>query len=456
MLIAPTLVLAALPLASVHAEHARVQPRPAEPGARRVVEPPAQVGEYTAWVYGYYAYWHGTVAELPWDRITHLAIFSVDVAADGTISGTEHWTDVADEALALAEPYGVRVHLAVTSFDADVLDAMLSSPAARTTAVDQLVALVEAHGGHGVSVDFEGMSGDNLGDLPLFVAELAQRVEDVSVATPAVDWAQAYDYPELAASADALFIMGYDFHWRTSDPGPVAPLFGGAPWGTYALDWSVADYLATGVPPEKLVLGLPLYGYAWPSVDTTVPGVATDAASSVLFADAKAEALRFGAQWDAPSHTPYYFPNATTQTFYDDVASLDERIGWALGEQGLGGVGFWALDYDGGDPELWDMVAGHTQIDVPEPGTSSSDGGDATSSEGTSSTGTNDSTETGAPPGDTSGAPDADNSDGTGSDAGATPTTQSGCGCASTEPRGTAIVLAWCFVVACARRSRFA
>ena len=442
-------------MASVHGEHARVQPRPAAPTHVRACEPPGEVGSYTASVYGYYAYWLGTVDELPWDWLTHVAIFSVDVAGDGTLSGTQHWTDVAEQALALAEPYGVHVHLAVTSFDAGVLDAMLSNPSARTTAVGQLGDLVDAYGGHGVAVDFEGMNAGNIGDLTQFVQELAARVGEVSVATPAVDWAQAYDYPQLAAAAQSLFIMGYDYHWRGGEPGPVAPLFGGGPWGQYALDWSVADYLATGVPPEKIVLGLPLYGYTWPTVDGAVPGTATGDASSVLYSDAKLDAATYGAQWDDTTHTPYYFPDGNTQTWYDDASSLDDRIGWALEDQGLGGIGFWALNYDGGDPELWDMVASHTQVDDPDPTgtTSGGDSGGDETTEGTPAPSTTASTDTSSDDSTAATTSDAITTDGTSGPA-AAGGTDAGCGCSPPKRSDGPLALACLLWLAGAVRPR--
>ena len=88
--------------------------------------------------------------------------------------------------------------------------------------------------------------------------EYLWRFREIVIATPAVDWSDAYDYETLSRYA-GLFIMGYDYHWSGSDPGPVDPLFGGSPWGQFALDWTVNDYLSLGVNPDRIILRLPLY-----------------------------------------------------------------------------------------------------------------------------------------------------------------------------------------------------
>lgn len=373
------------PAPSVHAVHRQARPTPAH-RTPRTLDAPSALGTFNAMVYGYFAPWAGTVADLPWDRLTHVAIFSVDLTASGGFTGLANWHDHAPQAMELAAPYGVKVHLAVTSFDSGTMSTVLGNPSTRATAVEGLRQLVDEYGAHGVAVDFEGMSASNNADLVAFCEELAAVVDEVTVATPAIDWNGAYDYDQLAATTDGLFIMGYDYHWKGGDPGPVAPLAGGAPWGMYSLEWSIDDYITWGTPPEKIILGLPLYGYQWPTTGTNVPGSATGNASAVLFADAVADAEAAGRQWDETTSTPYWFPTGSSQAWYDDTESLDAKIQLAM-DEGLGGIGFWAVNYEGGDPEFWDMVAAHTQTPDrpnpdpdpdpdPEPGTTS--GGDET------------------------------------------------------------------------------
>ena len=160
---------------------------------------------------------------------------------------------------------------------------MLNQPAKRSRLAESVAELVNDYGGHGVSVDFEGVPYSVKQTLVAFVQELSLLVEEVTVATPAVDWTPSFDYDELAAASDALFIMGYGYHWKGGDPGPVSPLFGGGVWSKYSLQWSVEDHMKWGAPADRILLGLPLYGRSWPSTSKEVPGVATADGEAVVY-----------------------------------------------------------------------------------------------------------------------------------------------------------------------------
>ncbi len=56
--------------------------------------------------------------------------------------------------------------------------------------------------------------------------------------------------------------MGYDYAVAGSAPGATSPLHSRD--GERDLAWSIDLYAAAGVPPERTLLGLPLYGMSWP------------------------------------------------------------------------------------------------------------------------------------------------------------------------------------------------
>ncbi|NOY27597.1 MAG: hypothetical protein GXP62_17165, partial [Oligoflexia bacterium] len=342
------------------------------------VEAPLPPSTNRAAVYGYHAYWGVDPTTLDFARLTHLAIFGVVLNTDGSLSYTSRWTDVAPTVVPLAHAAGTRVHVTLIAFSDAEQSAVLPSASRRATTIAALVALVEDYDGDGVNLDIEGLSSAYKDDLVTFTQELKAALpagqDDVYLATPAVDWDGAFDYDQLCAAADGLFIMGYGFHWSGSNPGPISPLYGSSLWSDYALDWSVADYLAYGAWPDCIIMGLPIYGYEWPSSSpSTVPGTSSGTGSAVLMSSAVAIAADEGRQWDAITHTPYVI-RSDSQLWYDDTDSLGDKIAWSM-DQDLQGIGFWALGYEGDDPDFWDMVETETSLGD---GGSSTDTGSAT------------------------------------------------------------------------------
>lgn len=352
----PALDGAPPPGPGAHAAHAALTTRPIGLLRLPASPPPPPDDRPDKVVYGYLPYWTYGPDEVPWSHLSHVAIFNVDLESDGSLSDTSRWTSVAEEAVTLGHAAGVKVHLCITSFDADVMNAVLASASRRAVTIDALGDLIDAYGADGVNVDFEGLPVARRADLVTFVTDLRARVGEVWLATPAVDWNDAWDYPALASASDGLFIMGYAYHYTGGGAGPNSPLSPHDVWSRWALDWTVADYLATGAPADKIVLGLPSYGQEWPVANSaSVPASTSDSGWSVVYTEAVAEAEVYGRSYDSGSDTPWYASSSTHQAWYDDADSLSVKMEWAV-DQGLAGFGFWALGYDGNDPVYWAAV----------------------------------------------------------------------------------------------------
>lgn len=306
-------------------------------------------------VYGYWPYWGDDLDTVPMEHLTHLALFGVELAADGTLTDTSRWWDHVDQALTLAAPWDVSVHVTVMGFDPDLLHAVLSNPGRRATAVAELRVLVEDAGAQGVNVDFEGLRSADKAGFVAFIEELDAAVDELYLATPAVDWGGAYDYDALALASDGLFIMAYGYHWQGGDPGPITPLQGGGIWGERSLAWTIEDYQTWGAPADRLIAGLPLYGREWPTEDASVPGTATGQGEAVVWSETMDSEHDPGRLWDATTHTPFFLTDPTHQLWYDDAESIGDKIAHAL-DAGIQGIGFWALTYDNDDPLLWAVV----------------------------------------------------------------------------------------------------
>ncbi|HET9080784.1 MAG TPA: glycosyl hydrolase family 18 protein [Trebonia sp.] len=64
-----------------------------------------------------------------------------------------------------------------------------------------------------------------------------------------------YDYGELAKYADQVIVMAIDFHWSTSDPGPVVTLAD--------LKSVLSELRSYRIPAARLAVEVPAYGYDW-------------------------------------------------------------------------------------------------------------------------------------------------------------------------------------------------
>jgi hypothetical protein len=306
-------------------------------------------------VYGYWPYWGESLETLAWDQLTHLALFGVELSVDGGLTEEDRWHSQAPLAVALAEEHGVRVHLTLICFSDEAMASVLPDPTRRARAISEVASLVSAYDAHGVNLDFEGLDVAYKHDFTAFVEEMSEVLEDVFVATPAVDWDGAYDYDALAFASEGLFIMGYGYHWSRGDPGPVAPLDGGTPWGSHSLSWSVEDHLKWGAPASKIILGLPLYGRLWPTTSMEIPGEGTGEGVAVTYGSAKVLVEDHDRYWDSATTTPYLLPTSREQLWYDDAESLEAKMAYAV-DSNLQGFGFWALTYAHTDAGLWGAV----------------------------------------------------------------------------------------------------
>jgi spore germination protein YaaH len=234
----------------------------------------------------------------------------------------------------------------------------------------------------GAVVDFEGTADGNDPGLRdqfrSFVAALRARL---SAAQPGSELVVAtfggsadgdggmFDLPGLTAFVDAFFVMAYDM---SSDNTPgrasaTAPLQGGQFNDTTV----VQQYLAK-TRADKLILGVPYYGYKW-TVTSPDPNAATvsdpqSATYSQMLDDFScAQSLSVHAADATPWATWYSPPDgdpcganlgAWRELYFDTAATIGAKYD-LVNRTNLRGTGMWALGFDNGHTELWDALAGH-------------------------------------------------------------------------------------------------
>jgi spore germination protein YaaH len=279
--------------------------------------------------------------------IGEVNFFWYELAADGSIRGSAQ----NQTAVRTAQEAGMRVLPSIMNgFSAERVHAVVSDPERRSQHVEEIIALVLANGFDGIDIDYESLDPADREDFSLFIEELASGLHAegklLSIAVhPKTDdegsWGgpAAQDWARLGAAVDEFKIMTYDYHWSTSEAGPIAPI-----------DWTdqVLDYAATVVPPQKTYLGIHFYGYdwlgksakalTWMEVQTVLrrhePAVQRD----------ESEEARF--TYDAGGERTVYFA---------DAQSVQAKLRATFAQHpDLAGIAIWRLG--GEDPRVWRVI----------------------------------------------------------------------------------------------------
>ncbi len=149
---------------------------------------------------------------------------------------------------------------------------------------------------------------------------------------------------------DTVNLMGYDYLEPGQDKitGHHAPLHANpADERNFSVDASVKAFEKAGVPPGKIVLGVPFYGHQWGEVADVNHGLmqhgkAIPHAYAPYHMIAK-EMIGHGyvRYWDPIAQAPYLY-NADAHIFvtYEDPESLKAKCRYVLDEK-LGGVMYW-------------------------------------------------------------------------------------------------------------------
>jgi len=322
-------------------------------------------------VMGYHPYWAGTAyTRYQWNLLSTIVFFSYEVDpttgsySNPTVINTWRTTNL----VTTAQANGTEVQLCATLFGGTNLTTFLTNATARLRCIDSLISLITLRNAQGINIDFEGLPSSQRTNFVNFMQQLRDTLNrrrpsaKLSVALPAVDWSNAYNVTALSAICDQLFIMGYDFHWSTAPTaGPTGLLYTGSIWGSRCNSRSIIDYLASGAARSKLILGVPYYGFRYPTPNNTYPSSTTGNGTSRTYANAKNEANTYGWNWDDHSFSRYFMYQSGGQwyqTWWHDSLSLSWMYRTAL-MQNIAGVGMWALSYDGANPELWNALRDH-------------------------------------------------------------------------------------------------
>jgi hypothetical protein len=121
----------------------------------------------------------------------------------------------------------------------------------------------------------------------------------------------------------------------------------------------VDNYLFAGVPAQKLLLGIPWFGYNWPVTNNVRKATTTGKATSVTFVAAGVLSATYGNTFDISTKVPWIsykdISNNYRQIWYDDLLSYNYKFD-LVNARNLAGIGIWALSYENGKKEIWSQI----------------------------------------------------------------------------------------------------
>ncbi|HEX2977633.1 MAG TPA: glycosyl hydrolase family 18 protein [Candidatus Babeliales bacterium] len=354
-------------------------------------------------IVGYYANWsiYRTPAFKPQNinasLITHLnyAFLKHDIA--GNVALFDPWADVEyRDNWNLEKPYWgnfrqiydlkqkyphLKTLISVGGWTlSDNFSKMAANPQARANFVSQCIAMCDQYSFDGVDIDWEypnfaehsGRQEDTQNFTQL-LKELYQAAKAhspqllVTIAAPAgPNHYQDIEVNKIHNYLDWINVMCYDFagSWDTKT-GHHAPLYQplqGEP--KFNASDAVQYYVSQGVPSEKVVLGIPLYGRSYANVNSTTDGLyctfngvgsgTTEEAGYRFFSDIKKNLLNtYTRFWEDQAKAPYLF-NTSNKEFitYEDEQSIALKANY-IKQNNLGGAMIWEL---GLDTPTWDGI----------------------------------------------------------------------------------------------------
>ena len=293
---------------------------------------------------------HGDVTE------ASPSIYAIDAAGDVTDQYAPSAAAATAASLAQLRKAGVRLVPTIANvvnggFTYQPLATILHNPNLAAHNIAAILALVQRQNFAGIDLDYENLHGQDRQAFTDFVGQLADALHahgktlSVTLFAKATDAGYdqrnvAQDYAAIGKVADEVRLMGYDYHWATSVPGPIAPV-----------NWiqDVLRYAVGVIPPSKIILGVPMYGYDW------VNGKGTPVAWLQAFRLATQYHAQIG--FDSASQSPYFtYTDAQGryhQVWFENAASVTAKLDVARNSV-IGGVYLWLYGYE--DTNVWSAL----------------------------------------------------------------------------------------------------
>ena len=308
-------------------------------------------------------------------NITHFAYFNLLLNKDGTIftkvnkreedpAYTNYKRLVAGNVNRGSKP----LIIAFMPESQSALQEIVGSKIAREKTIETIAQILNESGATGVNIDFEPV-----GDTPpsvkdnftIFIKELRTKLPasqlSISIYASSAVRPRLWDLKSLESHTDYFVVMTYDYTMPGSNiSGPNSPLRGSGDIIEHDIIKNIAE-ITKQIPPSKILLGIPFYGYEWDTVDTTkyAPSLARGSLASLERIQQMIDNKTFELIWDRNSLTPYGVASESgkiSQIYIENETSIRLKLEFVKSAN-LGGIAIWALGYEGNSSWIWPIIA---------------------------------------------------------------------------------------------------
>lgn len=223
------------------------------------------VADYFSYAYAY-TFIEERILRQTLPYLSSLAPFTYGFTGDGTLLSLPDAT-----LLSACRDYGVMplMHLSTLTesgnFSNELASELFSSPEAEDNLIGEIIAEMTEKGYDGLDIDFEFVYVSDAEAYADFIAKARRALSPYGYTVYAAlapktsaDQAgllyQGHLYDKIGAAADKVFLMTYEWGYTYGPPMAVAPINSVR---------RVLDYAVTEIPPEKVIMGIPNYGYDW-------------------------------------------------------------------------------------------------------------------------------------------------------------------------------------------------
>ncbi len=335
-------------------------------------------------VYGFLPYWSLNRVNIQ-PELTHLSYFGLNIDQNGNITTENDEGQIhpgykglnSDQLTKLAQEINQNhnyFEITLVQFENETIKKIANNPEAHQNLITTLDSILLAYPISGVNIDIE-YSGEVDEELRHNFATLVETIRhhldqkygniqlSIDMYASASDNKQLWDVPRIARSVDYIIVMAYDFHRRSSmRAGPVAPLFHDQNQANDDIHKNLRNFLRY-VPKEKILLGIPFYGYEW-QVDQRSPYANTypDTGATASYERVKSilqnPSLQVETGWDDRALCPYliYEKDDKIQLiYYENPTSIKYKLEYVR-QLDLAGIAIWALGYEGESRDLWQSI----------------------------------------------------------------------------------------------------